>query len=405
MSSVLAAAPPIFAPASLLGRMLLTKLLRRMALGHLVVRLPSGHEVEGTGPAPGPEATLVLRNWKPLWQILVGGDVGFAESFMDGDWTSPDLPALIELAARNQTAFGDAITGSPLMRVLHRLRHGRNANTKRGSRHNIVSHYDLGNDFYADWLDVGMSYSSAIYASEGQSLEVAQTTKQDHIIAQLDLSGGERVLEIGCGWGGLAERLIQQGCAVTGLTLSPAQLAYSEARLSAAVADGRADMRLQDYRDVEGQFDRIVSIEMLEAVGRDYWPVYFRRLRECLKPGGTAVLQVISIAEEKFDAYLSTPDFIQLYIFPGGMLPTITIMREQIAQAGLVLEGFEPFGLSYARTLAEWRHRFHAAWPKLRQAGLDEMFGRKWDYYLAYCEAGFRASAIDVGLYRIRQPG
>jgi cyclopropane-fatty-acyl-phospholipid synthase len=405
MSSVIASAPPSFAPGALIGRFVLAKVLSRMALGRLIVRLPSGDEIEGQGPAPGPEALLVLHNWKPLRQLLLGGDIGFAEAFMDGHWSSPDLPALIELAALNQDAFGDAVTGSAALRVLSRLRHGRHANTRRGSRRNIVSHYDLGNEFYAAWLDEGMTYSSGIFQSEGQSLEASQTAKQDRIIELLDLRGGESVLEIGCGWGGLAQRLVEEkGSTVTGLTLSPAQLEYARERLAGHADAGRADLRLQDYRDVDGRYDRVVSIEMLEAVGEAYWHVYFRRLGECLKPGGAAVLQVISIAEKKFEAYLQTPDFIQLYIFPGGMLPTVTIMREQIARAGLVLEGFETFGLSYAQTLAEWRRRFHAAWPRLRQGGLDEMFGRKWDYYLAYCEAGFRAGAIDVGLYRVTQP-
>ncbi len=405
MSSVLSSAPPLLAPTAWIGQSLLSKVVRRLAVGRLIVRLPSGDEVEGQGPAPGPEATLVLHNWKPLRQLLLGGDIGFAEAYMDGHWSSPDVPALIELAALNQEALGETVTGSPLFRLISRLRHGRHANTRRGSRRNIVSHYDLGNDFYAAWLDEGMSYSSAIYEAERQSLEDAQVAKQDRIMEMLSLTGGEHVLEIGCGWGGLAERLVtEKRSAVTGLTLSPAQLAHAQARLAAPIAAGSAELRLQDYRDVEGQFDRIVSIEMLEAVGVDYWPVYFRRLQECLRPGGVAVLQVISIAEAKFDAYLRTPDFIQLYVFPGGMLPTVSIMREQIAKAGLVLERFEPFGTSYARTLAEWRRRFHAAWPRLRQGGLDEIFGRKWDYYLAYCEAGFRSGSIDVGLYRIAQP-
>jgi cyclopropane-fatty-acyl-phospholipid synthase len=406
MSSVLASAPPILAPGALLGRFLLAKLLRRIAVGRLIVRLPSGEEIAGQGPTPGPEAVLVLHDWKVLRQLLLGGDIGFAEAYLDGYWSSPDLPALIELAALNQDALGNAVTGSPVMRVMSRLRHGRHANTRRGSRRNIVSHYDLGNGFYGAWLDESMSYSSGIYRAEGESLESAQARKQDRIIEMLAPRGGEHVLEIGCGWGGLAEQLLREAdVTVTGLTLSPAQLAHARERLAGPVAAGRADLRLQDYRDVEGRYDRVVSIEMLEAVGVAYWPVYFRRLRECLKPGGVAVLQVISIAERKFEAYRSSPDFIQLYVFPGGMLPTVTIMRTEIARAGLVLERFEPFGLSYARTLAEWRRRFHAAWPRLRQGGLDEVFGRKWDYYLAYCEAGFRARAIDVALYRITRPG
>jgi len=405
MSSVLASTPPLLTPGALIGRFVLTKVLKRIAVGRLLVRLPSGDEVEAQGPVAGPEAVVVLHDWKVLRQLVIGGDIGFAEAYMDGHWSSPDVPALIELAALNQDALGDAVTGSAILRVINRLRHGRHANTKQGSKRNIVSHYDLGNDFYRTWLDEGMSYSSGIYRGEGQSLEAAQVEKQNRIMEMLSLGGGERVLEIGCGWGGLAQRLVEEaGCTVTGLTLSPAQLSYARERLAGPVAAGQADLRLQDYRDVDGLYDRVVSIEMLEAVGQDYWPGYFRRLQDCLKPGGVAVLQVISIAEKKFEAYLQSPDFIQLYVFPGGMLPTVTIMREQIAKVGLVLETFEPFGSSYARTLAEWRRRFHAAWPRLRQGGLDEIFGRKWDYYLAYCEAGFRAGAIDVGLYRITHP-
>jgi cyclopropane-fatty-acyl-phospholipid synthase len=401
MSSSLALASMPFAPGALLGRFVLTKLLHRLALGQLIVRLPGGTEVVGQGAAPGPEATLVLHNWRPLMALMLRGDVGFAESYMDGDWMSPDLPVLVELAARNQTALGDTLDGSIVTRVFNRLRHGRHANTLRGARRNIMAHYDLGNDFYRAWLDDGMTYSSALFTAPGMTLEEAQTAKQDRVLDLLNLKGGETVLEIGCGWGGLAERLIRRGCHVTGLTLSPAQLDYAKARLPAPVQAAQADLRLQDYRDVDGVYDRIVSIEMLEAVGRDYWPLYFRRLQECLKAGGTAVLQVISIAESKFEGYLRSPDFIQLYVFPGGMLPTVSIMREEIARAGLRLDSLETFGLSYAETLAAWRRRFLAAWQGLRASGMDEAFGRRWDYYLAYCEAGFRAGAIDVGLYRV----
>jgi cyclopropane-fatty-acyl-phospholipid synthase len=385
-----------------LGRLFLTRLLRQIALGRLTVRLPSGEELVGAGPGSGPEATLFLHRWRALRQLVLGGDVGFAEAFMDGDWSSPDLPALIELAARNQDALGDSITGTTAMRLVNRVAHEWHANTKRGSRRNIVSHYDLGNDFYESWLDRGMSYSSALFTEPHQSLEEAQEIKQDRVLRHLDLTGAETVLEIGCGWGGLAERIRARGCHVTGITLSPAQLDYARRRPS--TTDPKAEFRLQDYRDVNDVFDRIVSIEMLEAVGVKYWPTYFAKLRGCLAPGGVAVLQVITIADEKFGAYLRSPDFIQRYIFPGGMLPTHSIMQRQIGDAGLTLDTVETFGLSYARTLAEWRRRFHDAWPRLRALGLDEIFGRKWDYYLAYCEAGFRAGSIDVGLYRITRP-
>jgi cyclopropane-fatty-acyl-phospholipid synthase len=393
------------APASRgnwIGRFFLTRLLRQIALGQLTVRLPSGEELVGVGAAAGPEAILFLHRWRALRQLVLGGDVGFAEAFMDGDWSSPDLPVLIELAARNQDALGDSITGTTVMRLINRVMHGWHANTKRGSRRNIVSHYDLGNDFYESWLDRGMSYSSALFTEPHQSLEEAQEIKQDRVLRHLDLTGGETVLEIGCGWGGLAERISAHGCDVTGITLSPAQFDYAQRRMSRP--GPKAEFRLQDYRDVNAVFDRIVSIEMLEAVGVKYWPTYFAKLRACLAPGGVALLQVITIADEKFGAYLRSPDFIQRYIFPGGMLPTSSIMESQIADAGLSLDTVETFGLSYARTLAEWRRRFHDAWPRLRASGLDEIFGRKWDYYLAYCEAGFRAGSIDVALYRITRP-
>lgn len=404
MSSALVSLAAPFAPAAWAGRLVLSRLLTRLLAGRLVIRLPGGGEVAGEGANPGPEAVLVLHSWRPLVALLRRGDIGFAESFMAGEWTSPDLPALIELAALNQTGLGRVLDGGLAARIANRLRHGLRANSPGRARRNIEAHYDLGNDFYARWLDAGMTYSAALFTDSGMSLEAAQAAKQDRVLDLLELSGEERVLEIGCGWGGLAERLL--GCAgqVTGLTLSPAQLTYAAARLGTACAEGRADLRLQDYRATTGVFDRIVSIEMLEAVGEEFWPVYFATLHRCLVPGGTAVLQVITISEDKFDAYRRTPDFIQLYVFPGGMLPTVRLMQAQIAAAGLILDHQACFGADYATTLATWRQNFHAAAPDLRAAGMAESFLRRWDYYLAYCEAGFRAGAIDVGLYRLRKP-
>jgi cyclopropane-fatty-acyl-phospholipid synthase len=248
-----------------------------------------------------------------------------------------------------------------------------------------------------------MTYSSALFNQPGLSLEAAQDAKLAKVVDVLELQGGERVLEIGCGWGGLAERLIREAnCHVTGLTLSPAQLDHAQARLSAGGLDGRHDLRLQDYREVHGLFDRIVSIEMLEAVGAEYWPIYFARLRDCLAESGRAVLQVITIAERYYETYRREPDFIQRHIFPGGMLPSQEILRTQIEKAGLVLRSVETFGESYAATLGEWQRRFQLAWPRLRAQGFDEAFRRKWEYYLAYCEAGFRAGSINVGLYDVR---
>jgi cyclopropane-fatty-acyl-phospholipid synthase len=388
-----------------LSRVFLRRLMNQLVLGSITVQAPGGDTLNHVAAQPGPHATLVIHRWRAVRRLLLDGQIGFGESYMDGDWSSPDLTALIELAALNQDAMADTFLGTRLARLIERIRHAARANTKWRSRRNIEAHYDLGNEFYAAWLDRGMTYSSGLYEPGCQSLEAAQDAKQRRVIERLGLQGGERVLEIGCGWGGLAERLIREcGCHVTGLTLSPAQLEHARLRLE-HIAPGRHDLRLQDYRDVAGVFDRIVSIEMLEAVGADYWPVYFDRLRDCLAERGRAVLQVITIAERYCASYRRDPDFIQRHIFPGGMLPSVEQLRIQINRAGLALRSVEHFGASYAATLAEWRRRFDEAWPRLHPLGFDERFRRKWEFYLAYCEAGFRAGSIDVGLYEVCHAG
>jgi cyclopropane-fatty-acyl-phospholipid synthase len=379
----------------------LRQLMRQLVVGRLVVHLPSGEVLSHDTLVPGPQAVVVLHRWRAMRRLLSEGDIGLAEAYIAGDWSTPDLMTVIELGARNEAALGAALTGSWPARMANRLFHLMRPNTRQGSRRNIPAHYDLGNEFYAAWLDRGMSYSSALYTPEARTLEAAQAAKQDRVMELLDVRPGHEVLEIGCGWGGLAERLAEEAeCWLTGLTLSPAQLEHAKARMLAAGLGRQVDLRLQDYRDVQGQFDRIVSIEMLEAVGTAWWPTYFQRLRALLKPGGVGVLQVISINDGRFAAYRQGADFIQRHVFPGGMLPSIGVMREQIARAGLVLTRLETFGASYGRTLAEWAGRFQAAWPTLAAKGFDERFRRKWEYYLAYCEAGFRTGAIDVGLYR-----
>jgi cyclopropane-fatty-acyl-phospholipid synthase len=388
-----------------LSRVFLRRLMNQMILGSMTVQTPAGDTLDHVAQQPGPHATLIIHRWRAVRRLLIDGQIGFGESYMDGDWSSPDLTALIELAALNQDELADTFVGTRLARLTERVRHAARANTIRRSRRNIEAHYDLGNEFYAAWLDRGMSYSSGIYGPGCVSLEAAQDAKQARVIERLGLHGGERVLEIGCGWGGLAERLIREcGCHVTGLTLSPAQLEHARLRLGNSPAD-RHDLRLQDYRDVAGVFDRIVSIEMLEAVGADYWPLYFDRLRACMAESGRAVLQVITIAERYCASYRRDPDFIQRHIFPGGMLPSVEQLRAQIDRAGLALRSAEHFGASYAATLAEWRRRFDDAWPRLSLLGFDERFRRKWEYYLAYCEAGFRAGSIDVGLYEVCHAG
>ena len=380
----------------------LKRFLNQVHHGRLLIVLPSGQTVVAQGDLPGPEAKIILKNWRCLRRLLTGGDIGFAQAYIDGDWTSPDLTSVIRFAARNRDTLVSTLSGSRWIRLVHRLGHLLNANTRRGSRKNIEAHYDLGNDFYRRWLDQTMLYSSAIWNENTQSLEAAQENKLQCIADKLALEGGEKILEIGCGWGALASFLANHdGAHVTGITLSPSQLAWAKQTVSDAGQEQAVDLRLQDYRDVEGQFDRIVSIEMFEAVGEAYWPEYFATLKRCLKPGGKAVLQVISIEEARYENYRRKADFIQKFVFPGGFLPSDKVLERDLTKAGLALKEIEHFGHSYALTLAEWRQRFIANWPEIEQLGFDDRFRRLWEYYLCYCEGGFEEGAINVGLYTI----
>lgn len=406
-SAVAARAPASRSPLRPLHA-LLRRLLTRVSAGRLALTLPDGARLEAAGAAPGPQAALQLRRWRPLWRLLIEGDLGLARSYRDGDWSSPDPTALLAFGLANEPAWGALTDGSGPARWLARIVHGLNANTRRGSRQNISFHYDLGNAFYRQWLDDSMLYSSALYTEagdpSGDTLEAAQARRLELILDWLDVPPGGSVLEIGCGWGTLAATLAQRRAArVTGVTLSTEQLAFACERAAAWGVAERVDLRLQDYRDVEGRYDRIVSIEMIEAVGEAYWPTYFATLRERLAPGGSAVLQAITIADAQFAAYRARPDFIQRFIFPGGMLPSPGILREQAERAGLEIVDERCFGAGYAATLAEWRRRFLAAWPAIEAQGFDLRFKRLWEYYLCYCEAGFRAGRVDVGLYRLRR--
>ena len=331
------------------------------------------------------------------------GDIGFATGFLDGDWTSSDVSTLIELGARNGSRLMDALSGLLPYRFFNWIAHRGNDNTKAGSRRNIIAHYDLGNEFYRLWLDRRMMYSSAIFDSDDESLEEAQGKKLARIVERLEVSPASTVLEIGSGWGGLAAALARAGAnKVTSLTISPSQLAEAQARVERENLADRVEFRLQDYRDVDGRFDRIVSIEMIEAVGKNFMSKYFETIRDRLKPEGICVLQAITIAEDRFADYCRRPDFIQRFIFPGGFLPSKTYLREAAEQAGLKLIAAENFGQSYALTLKEWRRRFVESWPQIEQLGFDGPFRRLWEYYLCYCEGGFRSGMIDVGLYRLQ---
>jgi cyclopropane-fatty-acyl-phospholipid synthase len=386
-----AAAPP--AAARLLFRM-----FEHLHSGSLDVVDPHGRRHAFPGKTPGTHATLELRDWAVCADILRRGDIGFAETYFNGRWDSEDLTALLTLAAFNQQVIERALHGSWWATLAYRIRHLLRANTRSGSRRNIHAHYDLGNDFYRLWLDRGMTYSAALFAGDpGRSLEAAQTAKYQRILERLDVQPGDRILEIGCGWGGFAEHAAAtRGCRVTGVTVSQAQLDYARARIAARGLQHLVELRLCDYRDLDGQFDHAVSIEMFEAVGERYWPRYFHALRERLAPGGRALVQTITIAESKFDRYRSGTDFIQQYIFPGGMLPSPSRFVEAAAAAGLLAGEQLRFGPDYAETLNRWHRGFMRASAAVEALGFDARFMRLWRFYLSYCEAGFHAGSTDV---------
>ncbi len=372
-------------------------LLEGLAVGRLTVILPDGRTVSFGGAASGPDAILRLHDLGVTRRFILGGHLAFAEAYMDGLVESPDPVAVIELFERNKHAFNQ---GNPdgLVRILvRRILHWLNANSRRGSRRNATYHYDLGNAFYARWLDPGMTYSSAVFEDGQQDLEAAQTAKNRRMAEKLRLRPGQRLLEIGCGWGGFAVYAAQEfGVEVVGVTLSREQHAYAVERAQRAGVSERVRFEIRDYRDVAGQFDAITAIEMFEAVGETYWTSFFTQLHDRLVPGGRAALQVITISEEGFEDYRANPDFIQRYIVPGGMLPTRRHLLALGEAHGLRVDAEEAFGADYARTLAAWRTRFLANWPAIERQGFDTRFRRMWDYYLVYCEGGFRGGCIDV---------
>ena len=401
---------PATAPAS--ARAVLG-LLKRIRVGWLDLQLPDGSTArfgQASSDDPSvPRAGLRLHDWAVCSAVLKSGDIGFAEGYIDGHWSTPDLTALLKLMIANRDLIEGAIYGSWWGRLAYRIRHLLNRNSKANSRKNIQAHYDLGNEFYRLWLDRTMSYSSAWFEGDltrpmvdAQRAKVKRALNEAGVIAD----GRERrVLEIGCGWGGLAEiAAAEHGAHVTGVTLSTEQLAWARDRMDRAGLSERADLRLQDYRDIRDEpFDAIVSIEMFEAVGREYWPSYFETLNRCLKPGGQACLQTITIHDDLFDRYLKSTDFIQQYIFPGGLLPSPREFRLAAARAGLVVVNELDFGQDYAETLKRWRASFLHAEDRVRRLGFDHRFMRIWEFYLGYCEAAFAMGNTSVMQFTLQR--
>lgn len=391
----------------ILGKLIIAaakRLLPSQFKGSLELTLPSGQIIMIGGQNPGEKADLKLRNFKVIWAGMRRAQLGFFERYLAGDVESRNPTALFRFYLQNRQSLDGAGTGIFNASVFDKLWHRKRDNSKANSQDNISAHYDLGNAFYKLWLDDTMTYSSAIFDSKTNSLEAAQRQKYAQVLDAAEVKEGSKVLEIGCGWGGFAEEAARRGADVRGITLSKEQLDFANNRLANARLDGRAKVHFEDYRDTQGTFDAIASIEMIEAVGEPHWPIYFKTLFNRLKPGGAAAIQGITILESNYDAYRGGVDFIQRYVFPGGMLLTKDIMREQSAKAGLLLEKIECFGLSYAETLHQWRLRFEAAWPKIVPLGFDERFRKLWTLYLCYCEAGFAEGLIDVGIYKIRKP-
>ncbi|KRC10473.1 cyclopropane-fatty-acyl-phospholipid synthase [Hydrogenophaga sp. Root209] len=381
------------------------QLLQRLVHGSLTLQLPDG-SVQRFGQVDGPHASMKLNNWSVCSAALKSGDIGFAETYIAGDWTTSNLPALLSLLVANRREVEDVIYGSWLGRFAYRIKHLLNRNSKTNSRRNIHAHYDLGNAFYGLWLDDTMNYSSAWFESPEQTLESAQHAKVRRALRMTDVKPGDRVLEIGCGWGALAEKAATEFDAhITGVTLSTEQLEFAQERMRRIGREDRADLRLQDYRDInDAPFDAICSIEMVEAVGREYWPTYFQTVSRLLKPGGKACVQSIVIDDAHFERYIKGTDFIQQYVFPGGCLPCPSEFRAQAAKVGLEVVDELAFGLDYARTLAIWRERFLHEQERVLQLGFDQRFLRIWEFYLAYCEAAFEQGSTDVVQYTLRKP-
>lgn len=374
------------------------KIASRIRYGSLTFILPSGKSLilEGAEEKDA-KGVIYVKDFAFARRTILGGDIGFFESYADGQWDTPALADCLYIFARNAEHVQEAFAASPIVDFFQNVRRAWDKNTKAGSRRNIAAHYDLGNSFYEKWLDPTMTYSSAKFEPQQSELSDGQINKYRSLAAAINLRPGEHVLEIGSGWGGFAEFAAKDiGAKVTGLTISPAQYDYARERIFRQGLNDKVEFKLLDYRDVNETFDKVASIEMFEAVGKEYWQTYFDKVRNALKPGGVAGLQIITIADQFFDRYSKSTDFIQRYVFPGGILPSETILKNLVEKAGLTMRSATAFGEDYARTLHEWRRRFLSAWDEISPLGFDERFKKLWRFYLAYCEAGFKAGTTNV---------
>ncbi|MCA0872174.1 cyclopropane-fatty-acyl-phospholipid synthase family protein [Seohaeicola saemankumensis] len=381
------------------------EMLARMERGRLDITLPDGRVFRAEGAAPGAVAEITVHNPDLFARLIREGDLGFSDAYLDEWWTTPDLMAFMDLVHQGSETVYDGFPGAGLIRAYEKMRFWLQRNHKAQARKNIAHHYDLGNDFYQLWLDDTMTYSSAIFETGQESLEKAQTAKYASMIDQMGAKPGDHILEIGSGWGGFAEYAAQQrGMRVTGLTISQEQLSYARERIEKAGLSDRVDFKLQDYRDEKGSYDGIASIEMFEAVGQKYWPVYFDTVRERLKPGARATLQIITVADRRWEVYKRGVDFIQKHIFPGGMLPCPRLLREQVDRAGLTFERSIEFGHSYDLTLRRWYDTFNGKWDQVAALGFDDRFRRMWNFYLTSCAAAFDNETCDVTQMTVARP-
>ncbi len=373
--------------------------------GSLEIELPDGRVFKATGDAPGPHAKIIVHDHDIFARMVREGYLGFCDAYLEGAWSTPDLQAFMDLVNDRNDNMYNGYPGQTIIQMVEKFRFWLKRNSKGQARKNISYHYDLGNDFYGLWLDDTMTYSSGIFQTGQESLEAAQRAKYASMVDQLDVKPGDHVLEIGCGWGGFAEYAAKErGLRVTGLTISEEQFKYAKDRIASAGLSHMVDFKLQDYRDETGHYDGIASIEMFEAVGEKYWPAYFNTLHDRLRPGGRATLQVILVQDRNFSTYRKSVDFIQKYIFPGGMLISPSVLRSHAEQAGLLFQRSVEFGESYSQTLRRWHETFNAKWDQVAGMGFDDRFRRMWNFYLTSCAGAFAGGSCDVTQITIAKP-